>query len=164
MRHPHPGDAYCGDRDVHYVYKGEGGGQLKAKIRGGRVTFSGTKRFLQSSEIKVPGSEDQPALLHEQEAAGRTGGFCRRDKQTCSDPSLYTGVLGLGGRPARRDVNDLITSKGVRSIELSASDTNVFTAEEPVRLRREPSGPWRQPRGAGVPTTRALATRRRPQL
>lgn len=75
VRHPHPGDAYCGDRDVHYVYKGEGGGQLKAKIRRGRVTFSGTKRFLQSSEIKVPGSEDQPALLHEQEAAGRTGGF-----------------------------------------------------------------------------------------
>lgn len=42
--------------DVHYVYKGDGGGQLKAKIRGGRVTFRGTRRFLQSSEIKVPGT------------------------------------------------------------------------------------------------------------
>jgi hypothetical protein len=173
VRHPAPGDAYCGERDVHYVYKGEGGGQLKAKIRGGRVTFNGTKRFLQSSEIKVPGTvlsdsspwsvemvgfPDEgcevppppaftnggdgcnPLVRHPGTARsfllalkGRlnlTGGFYRRDKKSCSDPSGYTGVLGFGGRPARRDVNDLITNKRVRSIELSASDpSNVFTAK-----------------------------------
>jgi hypothetical protein len=39
VRHPAPGDGYCGDRDVHYVYTGEGDGELKARIRGGRVTF-----------------------------------------------------------------------------------------------------------------------------
>jgi len=169
VRHPAPGDAYCGERDVHYVYKSEGGGQLKAKLRGGRVTFSGTKRFLQSSEIKAPGTvlsdaapwsvemvgfPDEfcevpppppfengdgchPLIRHPGTARsfllvqkGRlilTGGFYRRDKKACSDPSLYTGVLGEGGRPARRDVNDLITNKRVRSIELSASDSDVFT-------------------------------------
>jgi hypothetical protein len=171
VRHPHPGDAYCGERDVHYVYKGEGGGQLKAKIRGGRVTFSGTKRFLQSSEIKVPGTVLSDAAPWSVEMVGfpdefcdvppppmftngdgchqlirhpgtarsfllvqkgrliLTGGFYRRDKKACSDPSLFTGVLGLGGRPARRDVNDLIMNKRVRSIELSASDKTVFTAK-----------------------------------
>jgi hypothetical protein len=171
VRHPHPGDAYCGERDVHYVYKSEGGGQLKAKIRDARVSFSGTKRFLQSSEIKAPGTVLSDAAPYSVEMVGvpdencdvpppppfpngdgchplirhpgtarsfllvqkgrliLTGGFYRRDKHSCSDPSLYTGVLGLGGRPARRDVNDLITSKRVRSIELSASDTTVFTAK-----------------------------------
>ena len=169
VRHPAPGDAYCGERDVHYVYKSEGGGQLKAKLRGGRVAFSGTKRFLQSSEIKAPGTvlsdaapwsvemvgfPDEfcevpppppfengdgchPLIRHPGTARsfllvqkGRlilTGGFYRRDKKACSDPSLYTGVLGEGGRPARRDVNDLITNKRVRSIELSACDSDVFT-------------------------------------
>ena len=173
VRHPAPGDAYCGERDVHYVYKSEGGGQMKAKLRDGRVTFKGTKRFLQSSEIKVPGTVltnaeawtvemvgvpdencDVPPppqvtnggdgcnplirrpgtarsfLLVQKGRLILTGGFYRRDKQACSDPSGYTGVVGLGGRPGRRDVNDLITSKRVRSIELSASDNNnVFTAK-----------------------------------
>jgi hypothetical protein len=171
VRHPAPGDAYCGDRDVHYVYKGEGGGQLKAKIRGGRVTFKGTKRFLQSSEMKVPGTvltdstpysvemvgfPDEncevpppppftngdgchPLIRHPGTARsfllvqnGRlmlTGGFYRRDEKACSDPSGYTGVLGFGGRPGRRDVNDLITSKRVRSIELAASDSDTFSAK-----------------------------------
>jgi hypothetical protein len=172
VRHPAPGDAYCGDRDVHYVYSSDGGGQMKAKIRGGRVTFKGTKRFLQSSEIKIPGTVVSDAapwtiamvgtpdegcdvpppppftngdegcnplirrpgtarsfLLVQKGRLILTGGFYRRDKRACSDPSLYTGVVGLGGRPARRDVNDLITSKRVRSIELSASDKDVFTAK-----------------------------------
>jgi hypothetical protein len=172
VRHPAPGSAYCGDRDVHYVYKSSGVGQLKAKIRGARVTFRGTKRFLQSSEIKVPGTvlsdadpytvemvgfPDEncdvppppqftagtgchPLVRHPGTARsfllvlkGRlnlTGGFYRRDNKACSDPSGYTGALGFGGRPGRRDVNDLITNKRVRSIELSASDSDVFTAEK----------------------------------
>ena len=173
VRHPAPGDAYCGDRDVHYVYASDGGGQLKAKIRGGRVTFKGTRRFLQSSELKVPGTvltdsspwtvamegvPDEgcevppppaftnggegchPLIRHPGTARsfllvlkGRlslTGGFYRRDKKACSDPSGYTGVLGFGGRPGRRDVNDLITNKRVRSIELSASDSDTFTAKK----------------------------------
>jgi hypothetical protein len=172
VRHPAPGDAYCGERDVHYVYKGDGGGQLKAKIRGGRVTFKGTPRFLQSSEIKVPGTvltnsspwsvemvgtpdefcevpppppftngDDGCHPLIRRPGTARsfllvlkgrlnlTGGFYRRDKKACSDPSGYTGALGFGGRPGPRDVNDLITSKRVRSIELSASDSDVFTAK-----------------------------------
>ena len=58
-----------------------------------------------------------------------TGGFYRRDGNACADPSLYTGAVGFGGKPARRDVNDLIASKRVRSIELRASDTTVFTAK-----------------------------------
>jgi hypothetical protein len=58
-----------------------------------------------------------------------TGGFYRRDGKACADPSLYTGAIGFGGRPARRDVNDLIVSKRVRSIELTASDRTVFTAK-----------------------------------
>jgi hypothetical protein len=173
VRHPAPGDAYCGERDVHYVYNSEGGGQMKAKIRGGRVTFKGPKRFLQSSEIKVPGTvlsdsapwrvemvgtpdegcevPPPPLFTNGEEGChplirragtarsfllvqkGRlilTGGFYRRDKRACSDPSGYTGVVGLGGRPARRDVNDLITNKRVRSIQLSASDKDVFTAKK----------------------------------
>jgi hypothetical protein len=168
VRHPAPGDGYCGDRDVHWVYSGEGDGQLKAKIVGGRVTFKGTRRQLQSTEIKVPGTVvsnsseytisqvgvpdehcDLPAppafpvgegchpLIRRPGTArsfllvigGRlrlTGGFYPRDKKTCADPSLYTGVLGFGGRPKRNDVNTLITNKRVRSIELSASDTTKF--------------------------------------
>jgi hypothetical protein len=172
VRHPAPGDAYCGDRDVHYVYKSQGDGQLKAKIRGGQVTFRGTRQALQSSEIKVPGTvvtnsdpwsiamvgvpdegcdvPPPPAFPNESASGGcnplvrrpgtarsfllaiggrltLTGGFYRRDKRSCSDPSLFTGVLGFGGRPARRDVNTLIMNKRVRSIELSASDTTKFT-------------------------------------
>jgi hypothetical protein len=171
VRHPRPGDAYCGN-DVHYVYKGEGGGQLKAKIRGGRVTFRGNRLALQSSEIKVPGTvladadpwsvemvgfPDEgcvvpPPPQFPNESAGGgchqlirrpgtarsfllairgrlnlTGGFYRRDKRSCSDPSLYTGALGFGGRPKRSDVNTLIMNKRVRSIELSSSDTTKFT-------------------------------------
>ena len=173
VRHPAPGDGYCGDRDVHYVYKSSGGGQLKAKIRGGRVTFRGTRRFLQSSEIKVPGTVLTDADPYTVEMVGfpdegcevpppppftnggegcnplvrrpgtarsfllvlkgrlnLTGGFYRRDGKACSDPSGYTGVLGFGGRPARKDVNDLIVNKRVRSIELSASDSDTFTAKK----------------------------------
>jgi hypothetical protein len=55
-----------------------------------------------------------------------TGGFYRRDGGACADPSLYTGAVGFGGRPARRDVNDLIVNRRVRSIELAASDTTKF--------------------------------------
>jgi hypothetical protein len=168
VRHPRPGDAYCGDRDVHYVYKASGDGELRAKVRGARVTFRGTRRFLQSSEIRVPGTVisdnsgysvemvgfpdqgcDVPPpptfpveegcnplirrpgvarsfLLVQRGRLNLTGGFYRRDKKTCGDPSVYTGVLGFGGRPARNDVNGLIVNKRVRSIELSASDTTKF--------------------------------------
>jgi hypothetical protein len=167
VRHPAPGDGYCGDRDVHYVYTGEGDGQLKAKISGGRLTFRGTRRALQSSEIKVPGTvvssasdysvamqgvpdencevlpppaftvgECNPLARRPGTArsfllalGGRltlTGGFYRRDGKACADPSLYTGAIGFGGRPARRDVNDLIVNRRVRSIELTASDTTQF--------------------------------------
>jgi hypothetical protein len=171
VRHPAPGDAYCGERDVHYVYKSSGGGQLKAKVRGARVSFTGTRRQLQSSEIKIPGTvlsdadpysvemvgfPDEfcdvpppppftvgdgchPLIRHPGMArsfllvlGGRlnlTGGFYRRDKKACADPSLFTGLLGLGGRPARRDVNKLIANKRVRSIELAASDSTTFTAK-----------------------------------
>ena len=174
VRHPAPGDAYCGERDVHYVYQSDGGGQLKAKVRGARVTFRGNARALQSSEIKVPGTvladakdytvamqgvPDEgcdvppPPQFPKESAAGGchelirrpgtarsfllvlrgrlnlTGGFYRRDKRSCADPSLYTGALGFGGRPRRGDVDDLIMNKRVRSIELSASDTTVFTAK-----------------------------------
>ena len=164
-----PRDGYCGDRDVHYVYKGEGDGQLKAKISGGRVTFKGTSAFLQSSEFRMPGTvvsnaaytvarqgvpddncEVPPPIdpngvfvgtcnpLVRQPGTARSflmvvkgrlqlfGGFYRKDKKACGDPSLYTGVLGYGGRPTRRDVNKLITSKRVRSIELSSSTKTKF--------------------------------------
>lgn len=169
VRHPAPGDAYCGDRDVHYVYKSSGDGELRAKVRGARMTFTGTRRVLQSSEIKVPGtvvsdhtpwtiamqgvpdegcevppppqpptSEERCNPLIRQPGVARsfllvmrgrlnlTGGFYRRDKRGCTDPSLYTGVLGFGGRPKRNDVNTLITNKRVRSIELSSSATDKF--------------------------------------
>jgi hypothetical protein len=172
VRHPAPGDGYCGERDVHWEYRGDGDGQLKAKIVGGRVTFKGTKKVLQSSEIKMPGTvvsdhsdytitqvgtpdpgcdlPSPPPPPHPTEACGAlarrpgiarshllvfggrltlTGGFYRRDKQACADPSLYTGLLGYGGRPKRRDVNDLIVNRRVRSIELSSSDTTKFTAK-----------------------------------
>jgi hypothetical protein len=169
VRHPAPGDGYCGDRDVHYVYRGDGDGQLKAKVTGARVTFRGTRRVLQSTEIKVPGTVlsnssdytvsrvgipdegcdvpppppsprtgDGCAPLVRKPGTARsfllvirgrlnlTGGFYRRDKKACADPSLYTGVLGFGGKPKRSDVNKLIVNKRVRSIELSSSDRTVF--------------------------------------
>jgi hypothetical protein len=172
VRHPRPGDGYCGDRDVHWEYHADGDGQLKAKIVGARVTFTGSRRVLQSGEIKVPGTvvsnnsgytitqvgtPDQgcevpspPAPPADAESCnplvrkpgtarsfllvirGRlnlTGGFYRRDKKACGDPSLYTGVLGFGGRPKRNGVNDLIVSKRVRSIDLTASDTTIFGAK-----------------------------------
>ena len=172
VRHPAPGDGYCGSRDVHWEYRGDGDGQLKAKVVGRRVTFKGTRRALQSTEIKVPGTvvsdhsdytitqvgvadpgcdlPEPPPPPHSGEACGQlarrpgtarsfllvlsgrlnlTGGFYRRDKKACADPSLYTGLLGFGGRPKRRDVNKLIVNKRVRSIELSASDKTVFGAK-----------------------------------
>ena len=64
VRHPAPGDGYCGTGDVYYVYTGEGDGRLKARIRGGRVTFRGTRRTLQSTEIKVPGTVVSNASDH----------------------------------------------------------------------------------------------------
>lgn len=168
VRHPRPGDGYCGSRDVHYVYSADGDGELRAKIRGARVTFSGTRRVLQSTEIRVPGTVisnhsgytiamegvpdegcdvppppqfpaadgcnpliRQPGVARSFLLAFRgrlnlTGGFYRRDKKACGDPSLYTGVLGFGGRPSRNDVTALLANKRVRSIELSASDTTKF--------------------------------------
>jgi hypothetical protein len=171
VRHPAPGDGYCGDRDVHWVYSSEGDGQLKAKIIGGQVTFKGTRRVLQSTQIKVPGTvvsnaadytiaqvgtPDEGCELPSPPAfptgegcnplvrrpgtarsfllvlRGRltlTGGFYRRDKRSCADPSLYTGVLGFGGRPKRADVNDLIVNKRVRSIDLSALDSTKFSCK-----------------------------------
>lgn len=170
VRHPHPGDGYCGTRDVHYVYSGEGDGQLRAKVRDARTTFSGNSAFMQSTEIKVPGTVVSnaseysisregdaencdvppppqfpagdgcnPLVRHPGTARsfllvqrGRlilTGGFYRRDMNSCRDPSLYTGVVGYGGRPGRRDVDELIRRKRVRSIELEAEDRTVFNAE-----------------------------------
>jgi hypothetical protein len=169
VRHPAPGDGYCGDRDVHYVYSASGDGELRAKVRGARVRFRGTRTQLQSSEIRVPGKvlSDHTSYTIERQGVpdencdvpppptfppgegcnplvrwpgvarsflmvlrGRltlTGGFYRRDAtKACGDPSGYTGVLGFGGRPGRRDVNALITNKRVRSIELGASDTTAF--------------------------------------
>lgn len=169
VRHPAPGDGYCRD-DVHWTYYSEGGGELRAKVVGARVTFKGTRRALQSTEIKVPAkqlSDAKPYTVAQVGIAeegcdlpsppalsvgecnpfaprrgtarsfllvlrGRmtlTGGFYSRYNAACADPSLYTGVLGFGGRPARRDVNDLIVSRRVRSIELDASDTTKFTCK-----------------------------------
>ena len=160
---------YCGSRDVHYVFSGDGDGQLKARVRGARVTFKGTRSVMQSTEIRAPGTvitnsqytvaregtpdencdvPPPPAgpasppggcnplvrrpgvarsfLLAVRGRLNLTGGFARRDKLTCADPSLYTGVLGYGGRPARRDVNTLIANKRVRSIELVADRKGPF--------------------------------------
>ncbi|MDX6586450.1 MAG: hypothetical protein QOI31_923, partial [Solirubrobacterales bacterium] len=58
-----------------------------------------------------------------------TGGFYNPDYDACYDPSLYTGVLGFGGRPRRSDVNKLIVNKRVRSIELDASDSTKFSCK-----------------------------------
>jgi hypothetical protein len=167
VRHPAPGDGYCGSRDVHWEYTSEGDGQLKAKIVGAQVTFKGTPRQMQSTEIKVPGTVvsnasdytitqvgvpdegcELPApppftvgtcnplvrrpgtarsfLLATGGRLSLTGGFYRRDKKSCADPSLYTGLLGIAGRPKRNDVNDLIASKRVRSIDLSVSHKTKF--------------------------------------
>jgi hypothetical protein len=172
VQHPAPGEGYC-QNDVHWVYSGEGDGQLKAKVVGARVTFKGTRRALQSTEIKVPGTvisnasdytisqvgvPEDGCTLPPPPASPRTGdgcnplvrrpgtarsfllviggrlnltgGFYRRDKKACADPSLYTGALGFGGRPKQGDVNDLIVNKRVRSIELSASDSTKFGVKD----------------------------------
>jgi hypothetical protein len=60
-----------------------------------------------------------------------TGGFYRDDKGTpCGDPSLYTGAIGYAGPASRRDVDDLIRSKRVRSIELTAKKTTKFGLDD----------------------------------
>ena len=171
VRHPRIGGGYCGaDRDVHYRYKGEGDGQLKLKVRGARVTFRNRSAFMQSTEVKVPGTVVADPSGYEITMAGTpdqgcdvppplqppigdragcnplvrrpgtartfllvmrgrlqlTGGFSRRDKKPCPDPSLYTGLPGYAGRASRRDVDALIANKRVRSIELSASNRDRF--------------------------------------
>jgi len=169
VRHPAPGDGYCRD-DVHWAYYSEGEGELNAKVVGARVTFKGTRRALQSSEIKMPAKQRANAKPYTISQVGTaepgcelpppppfdegdcnpfaprrgtarsfllviggrlnlTGGFYGRYPAACADPSLYTGVLGFGGRPKRNDVNDLIVNKRVQSIELSASDTTKFTCK-----------------------------------
>jgi hypothetical protein len=171
VRHPRSvTESYCGSRDVHYVYSGEGDGLLKAKLRGGRITFRNVAGWM-STEMKVPGTvisnaaytyaregvpdegcEVPPPLdtakmvgtctpLVRQPGTARsfflvqrgklvlTGGFYRKDKKACADPSLYTGVVGFGGKPRRNDLNKLIPNKRVRSIELSAANDTVFTAK-----------------------------------
>lgn len=55
VRHPRAGEGYCGSRDVHYVYSGEGDGLLKARVRT-RVTFKGTSELMQSTGFRVPGT------------------------------------------------------------------------------------------------------------
>lgn len=169
VRHPRAGEGYCGSRDVHYVYSGEGDGQLKARVRGARLTFKGSSALMQSTGIRVPGTvitnsnytvarqgtpdEDcevppPPPLGASPDGAcnplvrragvarafllavrGRlslTGAFARDDKLACADPSIYTGAVGFGGRPSRRDVNALIARKRVRSIDLVAKDDGPF--------------------------------------
>jgi len=171
VRHPRSvTESYCGSRDVHYVYSGEGDGLLKAKLRGGRITFRNSAGWL-STEMKVPGTVISNAAytvarqgvpdegcvvpdpldtsvmagtctpLVRQPGTARsfflvqrgklvlTGGFYRKDKKACADPSIYTGVVGVAGRPRRNDLNKLIPNKRVRSIELSAATNTVFTAK-----------------------------------
>jgi len=55
VRNPATGEGWCGTRDVHYLYEGRGSGDLEAKRRGARTKFTGTKKFLQSGLIRVPG-------------------------------------------------------------------------------------------------------------
>ena len=160
-----PRDGMCGERDVHYVYKNGGDNELKLKVRGARVTFTGTRAGVQSSIFKVPGSvisdhtgyeirqvgvpddncsDYRPAMTPPGEGGscsplarragvarvglltGRggklslLGGFTRNDRKVCPDATLYSGVPGMAGPAARRDVAKLITSRKVRSIELQA--------------------------------------------
>ena len=56
VRHPRTGGGYCGS-DVHWNYYSEGGGKLRANIVGARVTFKGSRRMLQSTEIRVPAKQ-----------------------------------------------------------------------------------------------------------
>ena len=169
VRQPRAGGGYCGSRDVHYVYTGDGDGELKAKVRGARVTFKGTRAVMQSTQIRMRGTvianseysvarqgvpdencEVPPPVAAPASAPGAcnplvrrsgvarsfllavrgrltlTGAFTRRDKLACADASLYTGGVGYGGRPARRDVNELIANRRVRSIELVATDKGPF--------------------------------------
>ena len=160
-----PRDGFCGNRDVHYVYKGGGDGQLKLKVRGAKVTFTGNKTSLATKLFKVPGSVvtnhdgytisrvgepgDQCSDLRDPPSGfdalgscsplarrpgtaqaslyalrGRLtlfGAFQRKDKKTCADASLYSGLIAKAGQPKRKDVNTLLMNKRVRSIELSAS-------------------------------------------
>ena len=46
-------NAWCGD-DYHREYQGIGSGELKARMRGGRVTFRERGRYLMSNELRVP--------------------------------------------------------------------------------------------------------------
>jgi hypothetical protein len=53
--------SYCADDnsgggDVHYVYTGDGHGVLRAKLRGGSVTFRGSSSGMVSTAMKVPGT------------------------------------------------------------------------------------------------------------
>lgn len=50
-----PRDGFCGSDDVHYVYRGSGDGDLRAKVRRRRTTFRSVGGLLQSTEIRVPG-------------------------------------------------------------------------------------------------------------
>ena len=62
LRQPNsPFQSYCADDtstggDVHYVYTGDGHGVLRAKLRGGRVTFRGSSSGMVSTLFKVPGT------------------------------------------------------------------------------------------------------------
>src|SRR4051812_4730679 len=51
-----PRDGFCGSADVHYVYRGNGDGDLTTKVRHKRTTFRRVDGLLESTEITMPGT------------------------------------------------------------------------------------------------------------
>jgi hypothetical protein len=159
-------EPFCGSSSPYFVHRGSGSGDLRARLRGGRVTFRGSGPILESSVFRAPASaigfetgwttsvshydEDCQTPPNPQADSGDCG-VRRRGKAPlflfvvrgriglagafseggtpCQDQSLMTGVFGHGGTPARRDVDDLIRNRRVRSIELRSSRRGSHSAD-----------------------------------
>jgi hypothetical protein len=167
--------AWCGD-DYHRDFQGRGSGEIKARVRGARITFRPRRGYLESTEVRVPATagalsdwavswvgtpEDCPPDLPAAEPPDTSGcGPNKRgrldasliviggrlgllgafdpagadDPVPCPDPTALSGVVSPAGAARRRNVDDLIRNRRVRSIELGASVKNKALGPEDMSL------------------------------
>src|SRR3712207_4987777 len=76
VRNPATGEGWGVNRADPCLYEGRGSGELEAKRRGARTKVTGTKKFLQSGLIRVPGEVYARAKTVRVKQGGAPGAGC----------------------------------------------------------------------------------------
>lgn len=100
-----PRDGFCGEQDVHYVFKNGGDGELKLKVRGARVTFKGTKASVMSSLFRVPGTVISDHTGYSVSQVGTPDDQCSDYRGPIAPPATSAGACSpLARRPGSAKV------------------------------------------------------------